>query len=118
MLGDPLGLKALGEIVDFAREWTAKPSVANDISEVSTQVVDRLVNTPGMTEVEGTHFKRATPKFKLKNGIIIKTFRNRLGVDHVFLSDANGSMIFGGYVGWIHSDDLKVAIAEIKRDFV
>ncbi len=118
MLNDPLGFKALGKVVDFVKEYTEKPEVANDISNLTTQVVDRLSNTPGMTQAQGTDFKRDTPKFKLKDGTIIKTFKNPLGVDYIFLADSRGRMIFGGYVGWIHSENLKQTVAEIKRTFV
>jgi hypothetical protein len=118
MLNDPFGFKELGKVVDFVKEYTEKPEVANDISNLTTQVVDRLSNTPGMTQAQGTHFKRATPKFKLKDGTIIKTFKNPVGVDHIFLADSRGRMIFGGYVGWIHSEDLKQTVAEIKNKFV
>lgn len=121
MLGDPFGFKALENTVDkvvgLSKEWTEKPPVANDISQVSTQVVERLLNTPGMTQCRGSNFKKATPKFKLKDGTIIRTYKNSVGVDHIFLANSSGTMIFGGYVGWIHSENLEATIAEIKRAF-
>ncbi len=115
---DSSGFKVLEKLVDFVEEWTEKPEVARDISDIATQVVDRLLNTPGMAQAQGTDFKRATPKFKLKDGTIVKTFKNPLGVNYIFLADSSGRMIFGGYVGWIHSQNLKLTVAEIKREFV
>ncbi len=122
MLND--GIKVIGTIADLTgtvvnitKDWTEKPQVANDISPVSTQVVEKLLNTSGMTQSRGTKFKKATPIFKLKDGTIIKTYRNSAGVNYVFLANANEEMIFGGYVGWIHSDSLKATIAGIKTAF-
>jgi hypothetical protein len=123
MLSD--GIKAIGTIVDLTekivgitQEWNEQPQVANYISEISTQVIEKLSNTPGITQADGRDFKRATPKFKLKDGTIIKTYKNPVGVNHVFLADRSGKMIFGGYVGWMHSGNLETTIAEIKRTFV
>lgn len=132
MLSDPLGLKTIGKIVDVAgtvvnltdtvinitKELNEKPPVANDISDVNTQVIEKLLNTRGMTQYRGQHFTRATPKFKLKDGTTVKTYKNSARVDHVFLADSSGRMLFAGYVGWIHSENLEATIAEIKRAFV
>ncbi|HEY9615096.1 hypothetical protein [Allocoleopsis sp.] len=104
--------------VDFIKDLNDMPQVASDISDVGTQVVDKILKTPGITQCRGSHFKSATPKFKLKDGTILKTYKNSVGVNHVFLADSSGKMIFGGYVGWIYSDDLKATIAEIKETFV
>jgi hypothetical protein len=126
MLSKLLGLNALQPVVelavdlakDLAKDLNDMPQVANDISDVSTQIIEKLLDTPGMTQYRGIHFKKATPNLKLKDGTIIKTYKNSARVDHVFLADSNGKMLFGGYVGWIHSDDLKTTIAEIKEMFV
>ncbi len=104
-------------LVNATKDLAKKPPVAKDISYVSSQVVEKLSNTPGMTQSRGTKFKKATPNFKLKDGTIIKTYRNSAGVNYVFLANANEEMIFGGYVGWIHSDSLKATIAGIKTAF-
>lgn len=136
MLGDLLGIKELGlgikefgEVVDslantvdraiaLSKDLTGKPEVATDISELTAQVIEKLVNTPGMTQSRGTKFKKATPNFKLKDGTILRTYRNSSGINYIFLADASGRMIFGGYVNWLYSEDLKAAVAEIKREFV
>jgi hypothetical protein len=70
-----------------------------------------------MIQSRGTRFKKATPSFKLKDGTIIKTYRTSTGINYVFLADANGKMIFGGYVYWQHFDGLKATLSEIKTTF-
>jgi hypothetical protein len=104
--------------VDITTEWNEQPQVANDISEISTQVIEKLSNTQGIAQADGRDFKRATPKFKLKDGTMIRTYKNPAGVDHIFLADRSGRMLFGGYVGWMHSENLEATIAEIKETFV
>jgi hypothetical protein len=117
MLSKILGLDTLKPVVELVVSWSEKPQVATDISFVSTQVVEKLSNIQGIKQSRGTKFKKATPKFKLKDGTIIKTYRNSAGVNYVFLADVNGKMIFGGYVYRRHSDELKITISEIKTTF-
>jgi hypothetical protein len=71
-----------------------------------------------MIQSRGTKFKKATPNFKLKDGTMLRTYRSSIGIEYVFLADSRGRMIFGGYVDWLYSSDLKVTVAEIKRNFV
>jgi hypothetical protein len=54
---------------------------------------------------------------RLRDGTVVRTWKNQLGVDHVFLSDAFDKMIYGGFVGWIHSEGLNQALNRIRRDF-
>jgi hypothetical protein len=44
-------------------------------------------------------------------------WKNPVGVNHIFIADTEGNMIFGGFVGWIHADGLNEAIATIRRKF-
>lgn len=63
-------------------------------------------------------FKSSSPIVRLRDGTAVRTWKNPLGVDHVFLADANNQMVYDGYVGWIHSEGLNAVIARIKRDFI
>ncbi len=72
---------------------------------------------PGMTQAHSRDFNRAVPKFDLCDGSVVKTWGNPVGVDHVFIADKSGNMIFGGFVGWIHSDGFHQTIAQIQKDF-
>jgi len=80
------------------------------------QVVNILNRVPGMTVAHPRDFRRSVPRFILADGSVVKTWKNPVGVDHVFIADQNGDMIFGGFVGWIHSEDLYRAIIQIQND--
>lgn len=84
---------------------------------VSKQVVGILSQVTGMTKAHRRDFDGAPPKFKLCDGSVVKVWKNPVGVDHVFLADKNGNMVFGGFVGWIHADGLYQAIAYIEKNF-
>ena len=105
------------KVHDSVYEWNSAASVANEISNVAEEVVGVLNQLPGMTQAHSRDFKRATPLFTLRDGSILKTWKNPVGVQHVFIADRDANMIFGGFVGWTHADGLNDAIAAIRREF-
>lgn len=92
---------------------TAKPFVSVHVREV----IEILDAVPGMTQAHPHDFKNARAVFRLWDGTVLKTWKNLAGVDHVFLADRNDRMIYGGYVGWIHSAALQRAIERIRQKF-
>jgi hypothetical protein len=48
---------------------------------------------------------------------VVKIFINPANVKHIFLADHNNKMVFGGYVGWIHTKGLNEAIDNVKKNF-
>ncbi|MCC5645879.1 hypothetical protein LC607_23675 [Nostoc sp. CHAB 5824] len=103
--------------IDYLKEWNTEAEIASSISQTAQQVVEILVNVPGMTMAHSRDFQRATPFFALKDRTIVKIFINPAQVKHIFLADSNNKMIFGGYVGWIHTKNLDEAIENIKEEF-
>lgn len=88
-----------------------------DISEVTREVIAVLENVPGITLAHHRDFKSSNPIIRLRDGTAVRTWRNPVGVDHIFLADSNDRMIYGGFVGWIQSPGLNQAISQIRRDF-
>ncbi len=89
----------------------------NHLSSVGGKVVEILNSVSGMTEAHGRDFYRATPLFNLRDGCVLKTWKNSVGVEHIFIANGDGKMVFGGFVGWVHSENLRQAIAEIREEF-
>ena len=86
-------------------------------SDVASEVIAILNSVPGMTPAHHRDFKSSNPIMRLRDGTAVRTWKNPVGVDHVFLADRDEKMIYGGYVGWIHSEGLQEAIARIRRNF-
>ncbi|OYD90992.1 hypothetical protein CDG76_29905 [Nostoc sp. 'Peltigera membranacea cyanobiont' 210A] len=101
--------------IDWLEEWNTEAEIASSISQIAQKVVEILVNVPGMAQAHSRDFRRATPIFTLKDGTVIKIFINPANVKHIFLADNNNKMLFGGYVGWIHTKGLNQAIEKIKH---
>jgi hypothetical protein len=120
---DPLSesVKPLSEVYlkihDSLEGWNSPAMIANQISPLAEKAVDLLHQVPGMTQAHSRDFKRATPVFNLRDGSVLKTWKNPAGVDHVFIANAHGMMVFGGFVGWVHARGLQQCIAKIRQDF-
>ncbi len=105
------------KIHDSIDERNSPAQTANQISTVAGQVVNLLNELEGMTQDHSRDFKNATPRFTLRDGSVLKVFKNPVCVNHVFIVDDQGNIILGGFVGWIHADGLNQAIAEIRHNF-
>jgi hypothetical protein len=106
--------KILGVTVDSLSQC---PETSNYTSEIVEEVIEFLDTVPGMTPCRTSLFLHSTPKFKLQDGSVIKTWTNRaVGGYHIFLADPEGKMLYGGFV-WTHTSELKKAINEIKTQY-
>ncbi|MBD2357811.1 hypothetical protein H6G41_24905 [Tolypothrix sp. FACHB-123] len=91
--------------------------VTENTTDDAKEVIAILENVPGMTRAHHRDFKSSNPIMRLRDGSVVRTWKNQFGVDHVFISDRYDRMIYGGFVGWIHSEGLNQAINRIRRDF-
>ena len=116
---DSLGplLKIYEKIHDSVDEWNTPAPVANGISSLAEEVVDALSQVDGMTQAHSRDFNRATPRFTLRDGSILKIWKDPMGCNYVFIADCDRNMVFGGFVGWVHNDGMNNAVAAIKRKF-
>ena len=116
---DSLGplLKIYEKIHYSVDEWNTPAPVANGISSLAEEVVDALSQVDGMTQAHSRNFKRATPRFTLRDGSVLKIWQSPLSVNYVFIADCDSNMVFGGFVGWVHTDGLNDAVAAIKQKF-
>lgn len=87
-----------------------------ELSDISRSAIAILEAVEGMTLAHHRDFKNAQPVARLRDGTTIRTWKNAVGVDHVFLADYNDRLIYGGFVGWVHAAGLDQAITQIKRE--
>lgn len=90
--------------------------VEASVSSVGQQAIALLDEVPGMTRAHHRDFASSTPVARLRDGTAVRTWKNLLGVDHVFLADQNDHMLYGGFVGWADSEGLHQAIARIRQE--
>lgn len=90
---------------------------ASDITPEAERITRKLLDVPGMTLTNTYDFKKSMPILKLKEGTVLKFYKNPFGVKHVFLANRLGEVIFAGFVGWIHSYGLDKSIKQICEEF-
>lgn len=105
-----------GWITPIINWATYEAPTANYTDKTTEYAIDILHKVPGMTQAHSRDFPRARPIFTLRDGTVVKTWKNPAGVEHIFLANSQGEMIFGGFVGWIHSGGLHEAIGRIHSE--
>lgn len=104
-------------LFDLNLKERLKATVKTYTVNIAKEVIVILENVPGMTRAHHRDFISSHPIMRLRDGTVVRTWKNPVGVDHVFLGDRNDRMIYGGFVGWIHSEGLQQALTRIRRDF-
>lgn len=109
-------LRCHPRIVPIIQEFWANPQIGSPPrADLATKVIGRLQSVPGMTDASYRDFKRSQVVLSFRDGMTLRTWKNPLGINHVFLADRLGKCLYAGYVGWIHATGLRQAIEEIKE---
>lgn len=109
-------LKSHPRLIPIIEDFWLNPQInPPQVPNLATKVIQRLQNIQGMTDANIRHFAKSEVTIKFPNGVSLHTWKNSLGVDHVFVSDEQGNCLYGGYVGWTDGPQLKQAIRELHK---
>jgi len=111
-----------------ARKKTASTSRSRSASRTAEQtpqaevditptIIQKLENVPGIIRANPRDLEWANVYLSFKNSCTIRTWRNLLGVEHVFVVSKAGKCLFSGFVWWAQSKNLQYALSQIERDF-
>ena len=103
------------QMIPIIQNFWANPQLGSppDKDNVS-QFIRRLRSIPGMTDTDYRHFDRSQIVASLADNTIISTKSSFFGVNHVYVSK-HQQCLYAGYVGLIHTLQLRRAIAAIDR---
>lgn len=106
------------DVVPIVQEFWQHPRIVSvEPADLNAEITERLSRVPGITDAHQKESEKSRPILIFQNGSRLNLWRNPIGIEHVFLLDASGRCLFSGFVGWLHSVQLKQAIAAIKRDY-
>jgi pimeloyl-ACP methyl ester carboxylesterase len=109
---DHVGMRTSPRVRAYLRRfWRAGPC-----PRLTDAVTRPLQDVLGMTTAHLRDFARARVRLELADGTTLRLWKNPAGVDHVFVADARGQCVFGGFVGWNHAQELVATIQVIERD--
>ncbi|MFK8182478.1 MAG: alpha/beta fold hydrolase [Phormidesmis sp.] len=77
-------------------------------------LIRELQSIPGMTDARYSGFSESQVWALMPDNLVLRTWRNRLGIHHVFLSNYAGDCLFAGFVGWPHTQDLYNTLHQLR----
>ncbi|WP_431661892.1 alpha/beta hydrolase [Pantanalinema rosaneae] len=85
--------------------------------DLSQTIIRRLQSIPGMTDAHYRDFPRAKVYLTFDNGMTLRTWTNPMGVEHVFVACPEGSCLYSGFVGWLHTQDLRQSLQALRSEY-
>lgn len=78
------------------------------------QLIQHLHAVPGMTDTNYGDFRRSQIIAHFPENLTLHTWTNPFGINHVYLGQ-NQQCLYAGYVGLLHTKDLRLAIEQIPE---
>jgi len=110
-------MKQHREVADIIRQFWQSANhlcVPSPVSSYCDSLIRELQSIPGMTDARYHGFSESTVWAMMRDHLVLRTWRNRLGIHHVFLSNYAGDCLFAGFVGWPHTQDLYNALHRLR----
>ena len=112
-------LKQHPEVADIIKQYWQSPEYLcrpEPIESYCDRVIRHLQTVPGMTDAHYRGFEKSEAWTLLPNGLVIRTWCNRLNIHHVFLSNSMGDCLFAGFVGWPHTAALYETLWRLRLE--
>jgi Serine aminopeptidase, S33 len=81
------------------------------------EIIQRIRAVPGITDGHQRDFHKSQIVMKLYDGSTIRTWKNLLGVDHIFFASPEGECLYAGFVGWMHTQDLWLTLEKLRKEY-
>lgn len=112
--GAHAALKQNPRLIPIIKEFWLHPQICDPPEDnLATRIIQHLQQVPGITDADYRNFTRSQIYFTFPEGIQIRTWKSPTGIDYVFVADRTGKCLYGGYVGWLHTKELRQALVSI-----
>ncbi len=111
-------MKKHPEVASIIREfWQHEGGlcVPEPVESYCDRLIRQLQAIPGITDAHYRGFEKSEVWALLPDSLVLRTWRSRMNIHHVFLSNYMGDCLFAGFVGWPHTQDLYSALSSIKK---
>lgn len=88
--------------------------VPEPVESYCDRLIRQLQAIPGMTDAHYRGFEKSEIWALMPDNLVIRTWRSRMNIHHVFLSNYMGDCLFAGFVGWPHTQDLYEGLSKIR----
>jgi hypothetical protein len=110
-------LKNHPDLIPIINQFWLNPVIPKIAETFTENLIKKLRSIPGMTDGNCQGHSQGKNYVTFSNNLTIRIGKNPLAVDHVFLVNEQDQCLYGGFVGWKHSQDLWQALREIKEEF-
>ncbi|RRR74646.1 MAG: hypothetical protein EI684_06590 [Candidatus Viridilinea halotolerans] len=90
-----------------------RPVLAPTVDEL----ISRMRRIPGMTDTVAKDVAQAKRHTCFANQMAVLTWKNRFGVDFVYVCDGEGACHYAGYVGWVHASGLRRTLLALREEY-
>ena len=101
-------------ILDF---WANPMITVAPEPDFTAILIEELRLVTGITDAHRRDFHRSQPSIIFNNGIVLRTWKNFLQIDHVFVANLESEFLWGGFVGWIHAQGLDRTLNNIRQKY-
>ncbi|HEY9689687.1 MAG TPA: lysophospholipase, partial [Coleofasciculaceae cyanobacterium] len=109
---DSAVIKTIQEFWSQPRQPLPKPE-----HNLISRLIDHFRAVPGITDANASDFAHAKTVFSFSEGVSLRTWKNPVGVKHIFIANQHGTCEYAAFVGWIHADGLRRAIDQAIKHF-
>ena len=101
-------LKDHPQVGKAIQSFWVHPQIATPVPDSPSQrIIEQLRQIEGMTDAHYRDAARGRAIATLDDGSIVRTWTNGVGSLHVFVLAKNGDCLYGGYVGWLHRQNVQ-----------
>ena len=114
-----VALKTDRAVIRAIREFWSQPRqpLPEPEHNLMSKLIDHFRAVPGITDANANDFVHAKTVFSFSGGVSLRTWKNPVGVKHIFIANQQGTCDYAGFVGWVHTDGLNRAIKQAIQKF-
>ncbi|CAN1210905.1 Lysophospholipase [Tumidithrix helvetica PCC 7403] len=109
-------LKNHSQVAETIRPFWLNPQVLPPSPDLAAQII-RFLHALPITDGRPRDFLKAQTIIPLREGLTLRLWKIFLGVDCVYVADAQAKCLYSGYFGWGDAPAFYAAIDDIRQKF-
>jgi hypothetical protein len=110
-------LKNHPDLIPIIQKFWANPVITKSEETLTEKIIRKLRSIPGITDGHRRGYTDGKTYLTFPNNLRLRTWKNSIGIDHIFLVNDQEECLYSGFVGWIHSQDLWQNLEQINQEF-
>jgi len=112
-------LKNHPSLIEIIQNFWANPAInPPEEPDLVTLLIQTLRSLPGLIDGHRRDFQYSKPYIIFNNGISIRTWKNPLQMEHIFIADSQGNCLYSGFVNWFDAKALYQVLDKIQKNFL